>query len=110
MEHKNHYSSRDKKRQRMSTKLDEFIYKIKHLLVDKDMSAARLAELAGVSRNAIHLILSGKTKPSLETAIQIASSLGVPLSHLLGESSREHSLEECYRRVYRDRPTQRPKP
>lgn len=109
MRFNNRYSSRDKKRHRMSTKLDGFIHKIKHLLLDKDMSASRLAELAGVSRNAIHLILKGKTKPSLETAIEIASALGVSLSYLLGESSREHSLEECYRRVYRDRPSQRTK-
>lgn len=107
MKLKKHYSPSDKKRHRMSIKLNEFTNRIKHLLVDKGMSAAQMASLAGVSRNAIHLILSGKTKPSLETAIQIASALGVPLSQLLGESSREHSLEECYRRVHRDRPSQR---
>lgn len=49
----------------------------------QEVSAAQLAEYAGVSRNAIYAILGGKSYPRLRTIVSIAERLCVTPVDLL---------------------------
>lgn len=51
--------------------------RIKHILLDKSMSRAELAEKAGVSYQRVCSYLTGYCKPSLNTLGKIAKALGV---------------------------------
>lgn len=53
----------------------------------EQLSQEALAERAGLSRNYIGLLESGRQKPSLESAKSLARALGVSLQHLIGEGS-----------------------
>lgn len=51
--------------------------RIKHILLDKSMNRAELAEKAGVSYQRVCSYLTGYCKPSLNTLGKIAKALGV---------------------------------
>lgn len=46
-------------------------------------SQERLAELAGMDRQAVNRIEQGHSSPKVDSLIQIAAALGVPLSDLM---------------------------
>lgn len=97
----------DRKRHRNMKASEIFRLRINELLNDRGLSARALGAMAGLSHNTIHRILTGKNAASIDTVQDIAHALGVPISLLLGEVGKDHGLEECYRRVHRDRPSQR---
>jgi DNA-binding XRE family transcriptional regulator len=45
----------------------------------------RLAEAAGISRQALYAIYSGKSRPSAETAMALAQSFGITVEDLYAE-------------------------
>lgn len=51
--------------------------RIKHILLDKSMSRAELAEKAGISYQRVCSYLTGYCRPSLNTLGKIAKALGV---------------------------------
>ena len=51
--------------------------RIKHILLDKSMSRAELAEKAGVSYQRVFSYLTGYCRPSLNTLGKIAKALDV---------------------------------
>jgi len=54
--------------------------------VAKELSQYRLAELSGLSREAIRLIESGARSPSLQTLFLLCGALGVSASTVLRAS------------------------
>lgn len=80
---------------------------VQKALTEKGMSGRKLGMMAGLSANTVHLILKNKTVPNIDTAAQISSVLGISVSELMGEPSEDHALEECFRRVYCERPSKR---
>lgn len=55
--------------------------RLKHILLDKNMTATELAELIGADRTQVSKWANGKP-PGLERAIQIAEVLGVPVEEI----------------------------
>lgn len=90
----------------MSADSEIFSSNIKRMLKELDISARKLAKLAQLNHNTVHLILQDKNVPSLDTAIQLAKALGVSIDDLLGAS---HSVDECNRRVQAEWKKQRTK-
>ena len=86
-----------------------FINKINELIEKQGISARKLSLRAGLSPAAVTKMLKPGTSPSLDSANAIANAFGMSLAQLLGDAGKEHELEECYRRVHRDRPSQRTK-
>lgn len=82
----------------MSDITDKFRSNIGVLMRFEGLSARAVAEKAGLSHNAVHLMLKGKTVPTLDTAAAICEVLGVSLGQVLNDS-QEHGIEECFRRV-----------
>lgn len=60
---------------------DSFAARLAALLRGAGLSAYRLAQLSGLSQQALSKLLSGKSAPSLETARRLCKALGVSLSH-----------------------------
>lgn len=56
--------------------------KVKETRIDKDISQKKLAEIAGITRQSLHAIESGRSSPSLEVAIKISKFLGYKLETL----------------------------
>lgn len=103
------YQKSNKKRHRKMKATEKFRCKIKHLMIESGLSPREIGLKAGLSHNTIYRILSEKNDPTLDTSDAIARALGVSLAEILGEPTKDHTLEECYRRVHRDRPSQRSK-
>lgn len=59
--------------------------KVKHLLIDRDMSQNELAEVVGVSAPFMSCILKGTKAPPLGVTKLIADKLGVKVDDLLKE-------------------------
>ena len=64
---------------------------LKDLMEPRNLSANRLAALAGLSYTSVYDILTGKSKnPRIDTLQKIAGKLGVPLTDLFeGSNSRQ---------------------
>ena len=65
--------------------LSNFATNVRKELKNKKKSISWLARESGVSQCMISYYLTGKTEPSLSKATQIAETLEVPLSQLIGE-------------------------
>lgn len=86
----------------MDSKNTKLINKIKTLMADRQMNINELASAAGLQRVGLSKVLSGKTKPKIETLGKIAKALGVspgrffgPDTHFSEEERKEiHSLRE----------------
>ncbi|MBO5701349.1 MAG: helix-turn-helix transcriptional regulator [Clostridia bacterium] len=63
--------------------LKEFGKKIKHKMIDKNITQRELAQKAGVSEVMISRILKGDKKPPFDTVLSIAKCLGVKVDDLL---------------------------
>ena len=86
-----------------------FMNKLKELIDKYGISARKLSLRSGLSHATISHMLKRNAQPTLDTATAIANAVGMSLAEFLGDAAREHDLEECYRRVHRDRPSQRTK-
>ncbi|MCM1125363.1 MAG: helix-turn-helix transcriptional regulator [Lachnospiraceae bacterium] len=63
--------------------------KMKIARIEKDLSQEQLADLAGVTRQTIGMIESGKFNPSLQLCISICRALGKTLDELFWEEAEE---------------------
>ncbi len=61
--------------------------RIRSLRKEKDIGAIELAMKAGLSRNMIWQVETGRSNPSLESLARIAAALGVTAAELLEEGS-----------------------
>lgn len=75
--------------QNTETKVQEFGERVRVARERKGMSRAQLAKLAGISRPYLWQLEDGRSRPSLDYAILIASALGISVSSLIGEEERE---------------------
>lgn len=57
--------------------------KIKRLRVDRGMTQKALAKKAGVSREYVARLETGRHDPSLSTLAKLAKALGVPVARLV---------------------------
>ncbi len=64
----------------MRLRLAEMLYELRQ---DKELSQARLAEIAGVDRKTINRIENGHFSPALDTIVRLSTALGVKPSELL---------------------------
>lgn len=71
-------------------KLGEKITKLKKL---KKLSQVALAEVTGISRDAISKYERGDSVPSVEYAKRIADALGVSLDYLVSDNDKEDVLD-----------------
>jgi transcriptional regulator with XRE-family HTH domain len=71
-------------------KLGEKITKLKKL---KNLSQVALAEVTGISRDAISKYERGDSVPSVDYAKRIADALGVSLDYLVSDSDKEDVLD-----------------
>ena len=67
--------------------------KITKLKKQKNLSQVALAEITGISRDAISKYERGDAVPSVEYAKRIADALGVSLDHLVSENDKEEILD-----------------
>lgn len=78
----------------------KFGEKIARLKKDKKMSQVELANLTGISRDAISKYERGDVMPSIEYAKRIANVLGVSLDFLVSDDDKEDTLDkEAVKRV-----------
>jgi transcriptional regulator with XRE-family HTH domain len=78
-------------------KLGEKITKLKKL---KNLSQVALAEVTGISRDAISKYERGDSVPSVDYAKRIADALGVSLDYLMSDSDKEDILDnEAVKRI-----------
>lgn len=61
----------------------EFSRRIKHLMIDKDVTQRELAAAAGVSDSFMSMVLSGTKTPTLGVAIAVSNKLGVTIESLI---------------------------
>lgn len=71
-------------------KLGEKITKLKKL---KNLSQVALAEVTGISRDAISKYERGDSVPSVDYAKRIADALGVSLDYLVSDNDKEDVLD-----------------
>lgn len=64
----------------------EFGKRVKHLLVENDMTQTELANEIGVTRVTVCNMLSKKTPPSTKTLCEISDVFGVSTDYLLGRT------------------------
>jgi len=57
--------------------------KIKHILIDKNISQLELAQAAGVSQAFMSYVLKGLKEPSLKVIKRMADYLGVTVDEIL---------------------------
>jgi transcriptional regulator with XRE-family HTH domain len=74
---------------------------IKTLRKHKKITQKQLAELSGISTNALCSIETGQSYPSMTTIKKICSSLNVPESYLLLFSITEDDIPEGKKILYR---------
>ncbi len=58
------------------------VNRIRSMRMRRDMTQAQLAEMCGVSRQAINTIERGRHDPSVSLAFRIARALEVPITEL----------------------------
>ena len=57
--------------------------RLKALREEKDMSRAKLAELAGISREYVRLLEAGRYEPTVTTVLRITRALRVSITEVL---------------------------
>lgn len=67
--------------------------KIKEIMNERGVTSAWLAEKVGISKVAVSNMITGKSLPSLDNLIKIASALNISIAKLIGE-------EKSYCRFY----------
>lgn len=65
---------------------------IKKILKQKNITQVELANMLGISKIGINLIVNGKSSPSLDTLERIANILDVPVSSLLAEKEKPRTF------------------
>jgi putative transcriptional regulator len=73
----------------MATGSNVRVHLRRHRLQRVGMTQQDLADLAGVSRQTIHSIETGKYKPSIELALRLARLFGVPVEDLFELAEEE---------------------
>jgi len=68
--------------------------KVKETRTDNDISQKLLAEMVGISRQALHAIENGRAIPSLEVAFKIAHALEVKIDRLFSWSEDKKRRDE----------------
>jgi transcriptional regulator with XRE-family HTH domain len=58
--------------------------RLQKLRTERDMSRARLADLAGISREYVRNLEAGRYDPTVGILQKLAKALGVPVTELLG--------------------------
>lgn len=66
--------------------------RIKEFMSERNVTSAWLAEQVGISKVAVSNIVTGKSSPSLDNLLKIASILNVPITELIGEEKEEHTI------------------
>ena len=66
--------------------------RIKEFMSERNVTSAWLAEQVGISKVAVSNIVTGKSSPSLDNLLKIASVLNVPITELIGEEKEEHTI------------------
>jgi transcriptional regulator with XRE-family HTH domain len=61
--------------------------RIKEIMSERGITSASLAKEVGISKVAVSNIITGKSSPSLDNAVEIAKCLGVSINDLLGEET-----------------------
>lgn len=56
--------------------------RVKDTRIDRDISQKKLADLAGITRQALHAIENGRSAPGLEVALRLAEALGCKLERI----------------------------
>jgi len=65
---------------------------LRQLRIDKGLSIRSLANLSGLSANAISMIERNKTSPSVSTLYKLSEALGVPVTKFFDTSSARTSI------------------
>jgi len=71
---------------------------LKAIVTERKISVYDLAEQAGMSHQALYLVLDAKSGISAENLYNLANALGVSMDYLCGKNL-EHDMNECIRRV-----------
>lgn len=66
--------------------------RIKEIMGKRDVTSAWLAEQVGISKVAVSNIVTGKSSPSLDNLIKIASVLNVSITELISEEKEENTI------------------
>lgn len=84
---------------------------IKEIMSERGVTSAWLAEQVGISKVAVSNIVTGKSSPSLDNLIKIASVLNVPITELIGEEKEENTITcpHCGGKIHFDREPRMPK-
>lgn len=80
----------------MSKSVKIFVNRLRKQINSGAISKSKLNKDSTVARPSIDGYLSGKLKPSLESAEQIANALGYSLSDFISEKPNSvHTLDDC---------------
>lgn len=66
--------------------------RIKEIMSERDVTSAWLAEQVGISKVAVSNIVTGKSSPSLDNLIKIATVLNVSITKLIGEKKEGNTI------------------
>ena len=66
--------------------------RIKEFMNDRNITSAWLAKQVGISKVAVSNIVTGKSSPSLDNIIKIASVLNVSITELIGEEKEDNAI------------------
>ena len=66
--------------------------RVKEFMSDRNVTSAWLAEQVGISKVAVSNIVTGKSSPSLDNLLKIASALNVSITELIGEKKEENNI------------------
>ncbi|NOY98341.1 MAG: cupin domain-containing protein [Chloroflexi bacterium] len=66
--------------------------RLRELRTERRISIRGLAQLSGLSANALSMIERGKTSPSVSTLYKLADALGLPITTFFGEEREKESV------------------
>ena len=66
--------------------------RIKEFMNERNITSAWLAKQVGISKVAVSNIVTGKSSPSLDNIIKIASVLNVSITELIGEEKEDNAI------------------
>lgn len=64
--------------------IDVFPANLRFEMEKRGISQAKLAEMTGITKSTISLLVTGSNSANLSTAVKIANALGLTLDYLLG--------------------------
>ena len=76
------------------TIMSQFRNRLRQAMMKKGLTQVELANLAKVSQNSISKWLNGESIPSIDKAMSLAKALGLSISDLVGDISKNPELTE----------------